>query len=289
MQAVTKILTAIGPGYRSDEGSLIRVLANAWGTKLDESIADGDAATAQFSILTASVRWLDQWGALYAIARKAQEADDAYADRLMRLSRNGVERKRRKAQEADDAYADRLISETIRQRPQPFALEQIVRYTYTIDEIFVRDLWPFILLSDQWVSPADKPLQVSDGQLDPTFFTFGPSMVTVSFSTMHTPGSFGIWIAETTSQLLTYTLQEVINLLPLVLLSDQISSTTHVSDGQVTTPDFGGPSDTARHSFSLPPPVFPVSINAILALINQHRAAGTRPIIMGTQLQPVPA
>ena len=263
MQAVTKILTAIGPGYRSDEGSLIRVLANAWGAKLDEAIVDGDAATAQLSILTASVRWLDQWGALYAIARKAQEADDA--------------------------YADRLISETIRQRPQPFALEQIVRYTYTIDDIFVRDLWPFILLSDQWVSPVDKPKQVSDGQLDPTFFTFGPSMVTVSFSTMHTPGSFGIWISETMSQLLTYTLQDVINLLPLVLLSDQISSTTHVSDGQVTTPDFGGPSDTARHSFSLPPPVFPVSINAILALINQHRAAGTRPIIMGTQLQPVPA
>jgi len=264
MDTATKILTALGPRYRHDEGSLTRVLVDAWGAKLNDALADGDAAVAQLSTLTASARWLDQWGLLYAIMRQPQELDDA--------------------------YASRLISETIRQRPQPFALEQIIRGAFdNIDFLYVRDLWPFVLLSDQWVSPPGKPKQVSDGQLDETFLDFGPSMATVSFSPTHAPGSFGIWVSESTSELLTYTLQEVINLLPLVLLSDQSIPTSHVSDGQLTTPDFGGPSDTARHSFSLPVPVFPASIDDIMALINQHRAAGTRPIMIATQLRPVTA
>lgn len=255
---VQKLLAILGPRYSSESGLLLALLG-AWGAKLDQAKADGDAAFAQLSVLTASSIWLDEWGGLYGVAR--QPAED------------------------DDTYASRMIHETIRQRPQAAALEQIVKGAFALAAFYVRDLWPFALLTDQWTTFPGRPVQVTDGQLLPDFFTFGPTSATVTFSETYVPGSFGIWVSEITSQLLTYTLDQVIALLPLELLTDQVGSIDHVTDGQLSTPDFGGPGDTARHTFNLPRASFPIAIDDILALINEHRAAGTRPVVMGTQLQ----
>jgi hypothetical protein len=258
---VRKLLNTLGPQYGEGQNVLLAALLGAWGYKLDEARADGDAAIAQLSVLTASSVWLDQWGLLYTVMRLPNEDDNA--------------------------YAMRIIAETIHQRPQPLALERIVNGMYDLAEFFVRDLWPSVLLSDQWTMLPGVPLQVSDGQNQSGFLTFGPNMATVSFSVTYTPGSFGIWVTEQTSAIISYTLQQIITLLPLELIGDQFSSADHVSDGQLTTPGYGTPSDTARHALNLPAATFPTSVDAILALINQHRAAGTKPVVMGTQLQPV--
>jgi hypothetical protein len=251
----------LGPRYAAGETGLLAAFLGAAGAKLDECRADGDAAVAQLSVLTASAFWLDEWGGLYAVPRSAGESDDAYAQRIIR--------------------------ETIRQRPQPMALEQIVAGAFPVAAFYVRDLWFFALLTDQYATLPGRPLQVTDGQLRPDFFLFGPNSATVTFSAVLSPGSFGIWIAELTSQLLTYTLAQVAALLPLELLTDQTGSSTQVLDGQLTTPDFGGPGDTASHTLNLPRATFPVAIADILALIDQHRAAGTKAVLMGTQLQSV--
>lgn len=258
MNTATKLLRTLGPRYGS--GQLLSALLMAWGSKLDAFQADGDAAVSQLSVLTASHEWLDLWGELYAIPRKPGEPDDDYADRLIRR--------------------------TIMQRPQPMALEDIVNGEFKLSAFFVRDLWPFVLLSDQWTTLPGRPLQVSDGQLLPDFFTFGPNSATVSFSSTYSPGAFGLWIAEQSSQILVSTLDQIITDLPLILLSDQFApGSPHVSDGQLTTPDFGGPGDTARHSLELPSPEFPISIDDIMSIINQHRAAGTNPVVIATQLR----
>jgi len=255
---VQRLLNSLGPNYSSG-GILLLALLSAWGEKLDRCRDDGDAALAQLSILTASSIWIDQWGELYGIVRLADEDDDT--------------------------YASRIISRTVMQRPQALALEQIVNSAYSLAAFFVRDLWPFILLTDQWSTLPGRPLQVTDGQLAPDFFIFGPNSATVTFSSVFSPGTFGFWVSEVTSQLLTYTLDQVVALLPLELLTDQFASANHVTDGQLTTPGFGTPADTARHTFNLPTASFPISIDDILALINKHRAAGTKPILMGAQLQ----
>ncbi len=257
MDAATKLLRTLGPRYGS--GQLLSSLLMAWGSKLDAFQTDGDAAVAQLSLLTASNEWLDIWGELYAIPRQQGEPDGQYADRIIRR--------------------------TIMQRPQPMALEEIINGEFMLAAFYVRDLWPFVLLSDQWTTFPGRPLQVSDGQLLPDFFTFGPNAATVSFSSTYSPGAFGIWVAEESSQILISTLDQIIAELPLILLSDQFLSTDHVSDGQLTTPDFGGPGDTARHSLELPSPEFPISIDDIMDLINQHRAAGTNPVVIATQLR----
>lgn len=455
MATIDKLLTTLGPRYGFGQNVLLRALLGAWAAKLDDAVADGDKAMAQLSINTAAGVWLQQWGELYNVPRLPNEDDDAYAQRIVRS--------------------------TIQQRPQLLAIRQLVLQAFALKDFFIADLWPFVLLSDQFALPdevftrstnllrrsqdfdnptwskfgstilpnavgapdgttaADRltesalnenhqvfqlllqpagatmtfsvyakpdsrdqitvqmagtaftratfnltnatfvltqpttgtatagmtqeangfyrcsitwvgivvnplcqillangagvnlyqgngtsglylwgamvnqgtfplpyvqtfdtvtsqlvqtvadgmPLQQSDGQLQSTFFNFGPNEAAVSFTPTFAPGAFGYWISELTSQLTVYTLDQVIALLPLVLLSDQFTSNTQVSDGQLTTPGFGTPQDTARHSFALPPVTFPVSVDDVLDVINANRAAGTMPVLMGTQLLPV--
>jgi|GEM_PF-5047943 len=240
-------------GLRGD--TLLTVFLTALARSLDRTNADGDSAVAQLNLRRASDEYLDMWGDYFAVARLPGEGDAA--------------------------YSRRIIEETLMLRCNNLALERILlrAFGYTAH---VKDLWPYVLLSDQWETPAGHPRHVGDGHLTtPDFGGPTDTATRLGVAAPYLPGCFGVWIDVAVEQVGIYTLEQVKALLPLVLISDDLTTTSlHVLDGQLTTPDFGGPTDTARHSFAIPQAAFPLSVDDLMAVVHRHRAAGTKPILM---------
>lgn len=237
---------------------LLKAILGAAANRLEWLGVDIGAAVSQLNILQAAEEWLEVWGAVFGFPRRS-------------------------ADEADAIYGHRIIESTLRQRPQPQALVDVVAKTLGV-QMTLRDLWPFVLLSDQWSVPSDRPAQVCDGHLSPVWVPGGVNDL-VARSGLAAPyleGMVGIWLNLTPDVPFAHTLENVIQALPLVLLSDQFTvGTLHVSDGQLTTPDFGGQNDTARHSFGVSTDGVPSSVTEVLAVLNRHRAAGTEIIFLG--------
>lgn len=237
---------------------LLNAVLGAVAERLQILGADIDAGIAQLNVLSAAEEWLDLWGGVYGIQRKSDH-------------------------ELDATYGPRIIAETVRQRPQPQSLIDIVLQTTGV-EIVVRDLWPHILHSDGFTVPASRPLQICDGHLTPGW-TAGESDDLVVRSGLVYPyleGVFGVWMRIAPEVPFAYTLENIVAARPLVLLCDQFDDgTVHVSDGQLITPDFGGPGDTARHSFAVSNVGVPASVLEVMALIDRHRAAGTEAVFLG--------
>lgn len=218
---------------------------------------DITAGIGQLHVLKAAEDWLDLWGTVFGIPRKSVE-------------------------ERDEEYGVRLIEETIRQRPQPQALTEIVFNTTDI-VVQLRDLWPLVLQSDGFTVPTGRPPQVCDGHLTDGWVSgaWHDTAVKSGLAYPYLEGLFGVWLAIDPAVPFVYTLENIVTSLPLVLLSDQFVSTLHVSDGQLTSPDLGGPGDTARQSFGVDPVGLPTSVQQVMALIDRHRAAGTEAVFMG--------
>lgn len=236
---------------------LLRAIKGAWADRLAVLGADMQAAIDQLHILRAADEYLDLWGAVFGWPRLTGESDRT--------------------------YGPRIINNTIRQRPQPRALEDIVwRETGVV--VRIRNLWPMVLMSDQWRVADRRPAQVSDGHRHVTWQpgTVEDVAVRSAFAYPYLEGVFGVWMEIPPEAPFAYTLDNVVTFRPLVLLSDQLTPTTqHVSDGHLTTPGFGGPEDTARHSFAVLGSGTPSSVARIMALIGRHQAAGTEAVFMG--------
>lgn len=258
MNTVDKLFQILGPVYGARQRILLDSLLSAFAGKIDDAKVAVSNATAQLSITTAWAFWLDQWGELYAVKRSLNESDDS--------------------------YAIRVITETVRQRPQVDSLESIIKRLFALNAFYVRDMWPFVLRSDQWSTLPGEPLQISDGHLLPDFLQFGPTSATVSVTKDHVPGCFGIWISEISAVIAIYTLEDILANFPLILLSDQAPDSLGLGDGHLTQPGFGMPGDIARVSLNIPKPVRGVPIETILDIINRHRAAGTKPVIVQAEL-----
>lgn len=237
---------------------LLQAILGAAANRLEVLGGDIDAAVGQLNILKSAEEWLDLWGTVYGIPRRSD-------------------------QELDDAYGARIIEETLRQRPQPQALTEIVFRTLGI-QMVVKDLWTFVLQSDGFAVPAGRPAQVCDGHLTPGWIagSVNDQVVRCGIVSPYLEGMIGFWLNVAPEVPFIYTLENVIQSQPLVLLSDQLDvGTLHVSDGQLTTPDFGGPGDTARHSFAVATTGVPASVGEVLSLLNRHRAAGTEIVFLG--------
>lgn len=236
---------------------LTQAVMGAVAERLQVLGTDVDAGVSQLHVLKASEEWLDLWGTVFGISRKTGELDDG--------------------------YGPRLIEETIRQRPQPQALTDIVLKTTGVT-VILRDLWPFVLHSDGFKVPAGRPAQVADGHLAAGWVAGAWDDLAVRSGLVYPylEGCFGVWLALDEAVPFQYTLDNIVASLPLVLLADQFNAgSPHVSDGQLTTPDFGGPADTARHSFGVDPVGLPSSVTEVMSLITRHRAAGTEAVFMG--------
>jgi hypothetical protein len=243
--------------YTRVSGTLVDTWQTAVASALQQMLDDGDAAIGQLSISTAQGPWLNQWGTLFNVPRRSPA-------------------------EMDEAYAARIIYQTIQQRTQPPALEAIVQQGLGIT-VTVKDLWPYVLIGDQWTTPIGRPLQLGDGQLTAGVFTDQDEAVRgfAPAPAPYLPGNFGVWIYAAPVEPFSYTVENVRTLLPLVLFGDDVTpGDLNLGDGHLTTPQVGGPNDTARHGFA--PQNFDLQSTAdeVLDLINQHRAAGTQAVLM---------
>lgn len=230
---------------------VLRGLKGALADRLAVAARDVAAAIAQLHILRAADEFLDQWGVVFGWPRLIGETDQA--------------------------YGPRIIVSTIRQRPQPRALEDIVWREVGV-RIRVRNLWPMVLHSDIWTVPASRPPNVSDGHLLDDWIPGGPDDIATrsAFGAPYLPTAFGVWVDVAEETAFIYTLENVITHRPLVLLSDQEPPTEHVSDGHL---DDG---IQVRHSFAVATPSgIPGSVVNVLRVIDRHRAAGTEAVFMG--------
>lgn len=233
------------------DNPVFRALKSAMADRLRAAARDMSAAIAQLHILKAADEFLDQWGVVFGWPRRSGEPDTA--------------------------YGPRIISSTIRQRPQPRALEAIVQSEAGV-RIQVMNLWPLVLHSDIWSTPASRPPNVSDGHLAPGWIPGVPDdhATRSAFGEPYLPGAFGFWVDVEEETPFIYTLENVLLHRPLVLLSDQEPPTDHVSDGHLD----GG--IEAKVSFAVAAPLgIPGSVANVLAIMDRHRAAGTEPVFMG--------
>jgi hypothetical protein len=229
---------------------MLDALLGAFASVLEDTITQTGHAPAQIELDTASGQWLDQHGALYNVPRRS-------------------------AAEGDTAYAARIIKETIRQRPQRDALEAIVKDAFGIT-VQIADLWPYVLLSDVFTTPAGHPPQVSDGHLATGPGTELGPVGLGGVTDPYLPGIFGVWVYLSFDDPYSLTLEQTLALFPTFLLSDKTEAgSLHVSDGQTVTP-----ASDARVSFGPLPVTLPVTDAELLAVLNRHRAAGTQPVIM---------
>ena len=239
----------MGKVYGAPSTGVLGGLLGAMGRVVDRGHADGQDAIAQLNVLSSTADWLDQWGALFNVPRRA-------------------------ANEPDTAYAPRIIVETLRQRPQGDALVAIVKDGLGVT-IKIADLSPYILCSDNWTTPVGRPPQVSDGQQSAGFpSSFNQAAVSLC-GFPYVPGVFGVWIYLSALDPYSLTLAQTLALHPGYLVSDHVEAgSVHVSDGQQVL------IANSKISFGVPPWILPVADSDILALLNRHRAAGTLPVIM---------
>lgn len=240
----------LGRVYGQRQDTLLKALLGTFAWALDNTQEQTGHAAPQIRLDTASRTWLDQHGSLYNVPRRA-------------------------ATEQDTAYAARIIVETIRQRPQRDALEAIVKDAFGIT-VQIADLWPSVLQSDQYAVPAGYPPQVSDGHLATGPGTELGPVGLGGVTDPYLPGVFGVWVYLSFEDPYSLTLEQTLALFPSFLLSDKTETgSLHVSDGQLVTP----PAD-ARVSFAPLPVLLPVSDADVMALLDRHRAAGTKAVIM---------
>jgi len=157
-------------GLRSSE--LLDSLLQMFADELDAAQVNCVNGAAQIYPTRASGEYLDLWGVSFGVARKAGEADAA--------------------------YADRIIAETVQLRSTNLALEDIVQkaYGYTAH---VRDLWPFVAHTDMWESPVGHPIHVTDAHLDPAYDTWEDMGVRTP-GDPYWPEVFAVWIDVPTAE-----------------------------------------------------------------------------------------
>lgn len=249
VSTATRLQTNMGRVYGAPSNGVLGQLLSAIGSVIDRAHLDGQDAIAQLNLLSASDEWLDQWGGLFKVPRLAGESDVL--------------------------YAPRIIAQVIRPRTQWRAIEEIVQNAFNLT-IQIRDLYPYCLLSDQFVTPAGRPPQVCDGQLTDGFNGSSPDQaVRCDYASPYMAGNFGVWIQFTSSSTpYSFTLSDIRANFPLDLFSDDFTLTDKmVSDGQVGVPSYG-------ISFGPVTPSPPFSQADVLNLINENRAAGTQAFFM---------
>jgi len=260
MTSAERIRTNLGRVYGRASTPLLNAVLGAWGTGIDRGHLDGGYAIAELDFQTVGGRWLTQWGDHFAVPR-------------------GVDA------ETDHQYATKIIAETVRQRPQIHALEQLLQHAFDLN-IALADLYPYVLHYDQWTTPPGHPPQLCDAHLLPGFNGPLPDQaVRCDALPPYVPGAFGVWMTVEADDPYLFTLDQIIAFFPLVLITDQhltgMPPYTQVCDGHLTSVDLsGGPADTARKMFGRPSIELPVTEADVLALLTRHRSAGTKAVIM---------
>lgn len=258
MTSADRIKRKLGRIYGRRSSASLDSMLLAIGQQFDVLGIDVSNAISQLNVTTSSEDWADFWGTVFGIPRKASA-------------------------EPDGTYTDRIIEETIRQRPQPQALTSIVKKSLGVT-MLVRDLWPMVLKTNQFVVPAGRPPQVLNGHLAPgwTPGAVDDQAVRLAFGAPYLEGAFGVWLDVQPGEPFQYTIENIIALLPDKLLTNQFApGSLHTLNGHLTTPDLGGPSDTARYLFGVSPQALPATVDQVMTLIERHRAAGTQAVFMG--------
>ena len=252
----TKLRSHLPRIYGRGDDRLLTLILTAWAREFDLGLSAGDHAIGQLYLDSAYGPWLDLWGDLFKVGRRSPD-------------------------EPDDDYAARIIGETVRQRPQTTALEQIVLASLGI-KITVVDLWPFVLRTNQWTQRVGRPLQVTDGQL--TAGVGGPyDQVAKTMSARNKPGAFGVWIHAAPPTPFDYTIENIKTLMPYVLFTDDFSATpVYKTDGHLHD------QNTQRVTFARQPEGLSVDVTAVMTLIARHKAAGTKAVLMGVIADPAP-
>ena len=203
----TRLQDNMGRVYSAQSNGVLQQLLEAIGSVIDRAHQDGTDAIAQLNLLSSSAGWLDQWGDLYKVPRLVGESDVL--------------------------YAPRIISQVIRPRSQWMAIEQIVEESFNLT-IQIRDLYPFLLLSDQFYVPTGRPSQSCDAQLAAGFDN------KCDYTYPYTPGNFGVWIEFSSPNTpYTFTIEDIRSNFPLDLFSDYFDSASMVCDGFVGNPSYG--------------------------------------------------
>lgn len=257
MTSADRIKNKLGRIYGRRSSTSLDGMLLAMGQQFDALGIDVSNAISQLNTTTSSEDWADFWGTVYGIARKPSEPD-------------GI-------------YTDRIIEETIRQRPQPHALVSIVKKSLGVTMV-VRDLWPMVLRTNGFSVPAGRPPQVLNGHLTSGWVpgSVDDQAVRLGFGSPYLEGAFGVWLAVQPGEPFQYTLENIMALLPDKLFTNQFTpGSLHVLNGHLTSPDLGGPSDTARYLFGVSPQALPATVGQVMALIERHRAAGTQAVFMG--------
>ncbi len=258
MATIEKLKGNLGRVYGKTSSPFLDALLGTVAEQLRVLGKDIEHATAQLTIPTASEDWLEYWGTVFGPTRSSLH-------------------------EADTAYSARIIEETVRQRPQPDALVDIVEKTLGVTMV-VRDLWPQVMMTNQFVVPAGRPPQVLNGHVAEGWIPGDVEdlAVRLGIAPPYVEGAVGVWMDLQAGESFAYTLENVQTLLPHILFLNELTpGATHVLNGQLTSPDLGGASDTATYTFQVQPDVLPSTIEDVLKVIKKHRAAGTEAIFMG--------
>ncbi len=259
MASLDRIKRHLGRVYGRTSSTLLDAAVDSTAHQFDSLGRDIDSGVAQLLAGSASADWLDFWGTVFGVGRNANPT------------------------ELDEPYAARIIEEIVRQRSQGDALVDIVLKTLGIT-IIIRDLWPLVLGLNQFTVPAGRPPQSINGHLTAGWIdgTVDDVAVRLGFAPPYEEGAFGVWLAIDPGDPFEYTLQNVIDLLPHVLqTNDLVVGAEHELNGHITSPDLGGLGDTAKYLFGVEPDVPHASIAEVLAVIERHRASGTEAVFMG--------
>lgn len=152
--------------------------------------------------------------------------------------------------------------------------------------IDLEDLYPYVLQSDQWMTPDGYPPQLCDAHLLAGFGGAAPDKAArCDAYPPYAPGMFGAWMTVDGDDPYAYTLEQLTDSFPLFLIADEqltgVEPYLHVSDGHLTSPELsGGPTDTARKSFGPLSVNLPVTEADVLNIMSRHRAAGTHGVMM---------
>lgn len=247
----------LGRIYGHSSSALLDACLGAIAERFERLGVDIPHAATQLLIPQSSEDWADLWGDVFGIARRPDEADGH--------------------------YSPRIVEETIRQRPQPHALIDIVQQALGIT-IVIRNMWQSILLMNAFAVPPGRAPQVLNGHLAAGWVPGGvdDDAMYLGFQAPYEEGVFGVWLDIAPEDPFAYTLENVQTLLPQMLLLNELTAgTAHVLNGHLTSPDLGGPTDTAKYLFQVQAEEVPTTVSAVMALIDRHRAAGTEAIFMG--------